>query len=324
MRILVTGAAGFVGYHTSRALAREGHHLVLVDNFSRHGPSSAFRDLVESPNVRAQQLELCDERAWQQLGGEFDVIFHLAAINGTRHFYQRPFEVLETNLELLRLCIRWHRQYCPRARIIWTSSSEVYAGVAGLALPTPEDTPVGINDVTNPRYSYSVSKLAGELLLISYARPNEVPWTIVRPHNIYGPAMGFDHVIPEFIMRAVRRENPFQIFGAQTTRTFCYVDDFVRGLLLILHAEDAAGELIHLGNDQDELTMLDLARRFFAIIDWHPAVEILPAPAGSTPRRCPSIEKARRLLGFAPTVQLEDGLRRTYDWYRSNVNITAS
>jgi nucleoside-diphosphate-sugar epimerase len=319
MKVLVTGAAGFVGHHMARALAHAGHELVLTDNFSRHGPQAAFRDLVGSPRVRLLELDLRREGSWDELGGGYDAIFHFAAINGTRHFYQRPFEVLETNLELMRLCILWHRRQCPTARIIWTSSSEVYAGVSGLELPTPEDTPVGITDVTNPRYSYSVSKLAGELLLISYARPNDVPWTIVRPHNIYGPAMGYDHVIPEFIVRACRKEQPFKIYGADTTRTFCYIDDFVHGLMLILNNPASSGEIIHLGCEEGELNMLQLAKHLFDILEWHPAVDVLPAPAGSTPRRCPSTAKARRILGFEAKVSLDDGLRRTYEWYRNNL-----
>jgi UDP-glucose 4-epimerase/UDP-glucuronate decarboxylase len=263
---------------------------------------------------------LLTEQAWRSLGGPFDAIYHFAAINGTRYFYERPYEVLETNLQLVRLCIQWHERFCPQARIIWTSSSEVYAGVVGLKLPTPEDTPVGISDVTNPRYSYSVSKLAGELLLINYARQRDARWTIIRPHNIYGPAMGYEHVIPQFVVRAWRQENPFRIFGADTTRTFCYIDDFVRGLLAVLDCDRASGEIIHLGNEQDELTMLELAQRLFAVLDWHPEVEVHPAPPGSTPRRCPSVEKARRLLGFEPRVQLDVGLSLTYNWYRQNAS----
>ena len=316
MRILVTGAAGFIGHHAALALARQGHKLVLVDNYSRHGLSSAFQELLAFSNVEVHELDLCTEAAWAKLGGGYDVVYHLAAINGTRHFYQRPHEVLDTNIQLMRLFIQWHQQYCRSARVIWTSSSEVYAGVKDLELPTPEETPVGIFDVTNPRYSYGVSKLAGELLLINYARPNDVNWTIVRPHNIYGPAMGYEHVIPDFAVRAFRREDPFRIYGAEPTRTFCYVDDFVAGLLLILDSDKASGEIVHLGNERDELTMLELAKRLFAVLDWHPRLEIHPAPEGSTPRRCPSIAKARRILGFEPRVSLDEGLRRTYEWYR--------
>ena len=321
MRILITGSGGFIGHHAARALAHDGHDLVLVDNFSRHGRHGGLHELAGRANVVMHELDLCTEAAWEQLGSRYDVIYHFAAINGTRHFYERPYHVLETNLQLMRLCIQWHQRHCPEAHVIWTSSSEVYAGVAGLALPTPEETPVGITDVTNPRFSYSVSKLAGELLLIHYAQAHKVPWTIVRPHNIYGPAMGYDHVIPEFIMRVIRQEDPFRIFGADTTRTFCYVDDFVQGLMLILESAGARGEIIHLGNEQDELTMLKLAERLFSVIDWHPKLEIHPAPTGSTPRRCPSIVKARRILGFESKIRLEQGLRLTYDWYRKQEGI---
>jgi len=318
LRILVTGAAGFLGHHTARALISNGHDVTLVDNHSRHGDTDVFSELSQNPNVKVHELDLRQEANWEKLGNGLDVILHLAAINGTRNFYERPYTVLDTNIELVRQCLSWHRRRNPQAYIVWTSSSEVYAGVSGIQIPTPEDTPVGIDDVTNARYSYGVSKLAGELLLINAARAYDVPYTIVRPHNIYGPGMGYDHVIPEFIMRACRRENPFSIFGGDTTRAFCYVDDFVQGLLLILQTKSAIGEIINLGDDRQELTMRQLASLLFALVEWEPEIDVHPAPAGSTPRRRPSLEKARRLLRFEPTVPLEVGLRLTYEWYRDN------
>ena len=315
MRALVTGAGGFIGYHMTSNLLADGHEPVLVDSFLGQQPDEAFRDLVHTHQLKVLELDLSDEDSWNALGDGFDVVFHFAAINGTRHFYERPYEVLDTNIQLMRSMLAWHQRTCPGARIIWTSSSEVYAGVPGLEIPTAEPTPVGVDDVFNPRYSYAVSKLAGELLLINYARARDAIYTIVRPHNIYGPRMGQNHVIPEFALRIKRREDPFRIYGAEEMRSFCYITDFIGGLMAILGSGAADGHVLHLGDDRYEIRMRDLAEKMFQISGWHPRTEMLPAPKGSVPRRKPSLEKACRLLGYQPTVDLDRGLVETYRWY---------
>lgn len=317
MKILVTGAAGFLGYHTAIALAADGHELVLVDDFSRNKRDDAFAALVGRPQVTFQELDLLSSDSWLAVGQPCDAVIHFAAVNGTRHFYERPFEVIDRNIELVRRMLDWHRRFSPHARIIWTSSSEVYAGVPGLRIPTPEDTAVGIEDVHSPRYSYAVSKLAGELLVINYGREGAA-YTIIRPHNIYGPRMGYDHVVSEFILRLLRRDDPFRIHGAETMRAFCHVDDFVHGVLAVLATPAAAGHVINLGDDRWEIRIRDLAERLFAIAGRRPRVECLPAPAGSTSRRRPALTKAHTLLSYEPRVDLDEGLRATYRWYEDH------
>lgn len=315
MRVLITGAAGFLGYHTSRAILAQGYETVLVDNLFRGERDRAFQELLEDARAEYHALDLTRADSWEALGGHYDAVFHFAAINGTRHFYEQPYEVLERNIELVRLMLQWHHRFADTAQIIWTSSSEVYAGVPGVHIPTAEDTPVGIDDVFKPRYSYAVSKLAGECLVINYARGKDVRYTIVRPHNIYGPRMGYDHVIPQFIVRIKQHEEPFRIHGGHQTRAFCYVDDFVNGVVSLLSTRAAEGEVIHLGDDRLELPIHQLAERLFRIARWHPPVERLEAPPGSVSRRKPDLRKSRRLLNYEPRTGLDEGLSRTYEWY---------
>ncbi len=317
MRILVTGAAGFLGYHTSLGLTRQPYEVVLTDNFARHRRDEAFEQVLKRSRVTFYELNLLDPARWSALGGGYDAVLHFAAINGTRHFYERPYEVLEHNIELLRHMLAWHRDFSPGAHIVWPSSPEVYAGVPGVEMPTPETTPVGVADVFNPRCSYAVSKLAGELLLINYARGRGLRYTIVRPHNIYGPRMGNDHVIPQLVLRIRQRQDPFLLYGAEETRSFCYVENFVEGVLAIFGAPEADGNIINLGDDRQEIRIRDLAERLFGVARWHPrTVEVRPAPAGSAVRRRPALDKARRLLHYQPAVDLDEGLRRTYAWYK--------
>lgn len=317
MKILVTGAGGFIGCHTALALSAAGHELVCADNFSRVSSDGLIDRLRSRPTVRFVEADLLGDDVWNELGAGFDAVIHLAAINGTRHFYERPYEVLSTNVRLVQNMLEWHREANPAARIVFTSSSETYAGVAGVPVPTPEDVPVGVNDVRNPRFSYAIGKIAGEGLILGYAQATGSPYVIIRPHNVYGPRMGDDHVIPEFAVRLVAREDPFVIHGGVNTRAFCYVDDFVSGLTAAAETGGADGEILNLGDDRDEISMVELARRMMEIAGISSRIEVKDAPAGSVMRRCPDITKARRLLGFQPSVSLDQGLTQTFDWYAS-------
>lgn len=247
---------------------------------------------------------------------EFDIVFHLAAINGTRFFYEIPHEVMRVNLITLFNIL----ELLPELgdpKLVWTSSSEVYAGsfeVAELPIPTPEDVPLSISDVFNPRFTYAGSKIAGELICLNYARAHDFDISIVRPHNIYGPKMGREHVIPEFLLRIFKRENPFPIYGAENSRAFCYISDFIRGLDKVARSRKTSGEILNLGNDE-EVKILDLAELMFDIFNFHPRVEVFPAPLGSVLRRCPDIDRARKLADYEPEIDLQEGIMKTYEWY---------
>jgi len=317
VKILITGAGGFIGCHTALALSAAGHDLVCADDFSRGVADDLTDRLRGRPDVTFVEVDLLNEDSWSELGTGFDVVIHLAAINGTRHFYERPYEVLSTNVRLVQNMLEWHRGANPAARIVFTSSSETYAGVDGLPVPTPEGVPIGVDDVRNPRYSYAISKIAGEALVLGYAQATSAPYVIIRPHNVYGPRMGDDHVMPEFAIRLMDKEDPFVISGGENTRAFCYVDDFVAGLSSAAVSGGADGEIINLGDDDEEITIVDLARRMIKIAGVNPRIEVRDAPVGSVMRRCPDITLARRLLGFQPTVGLDQGLARTFEWYSS-------
>jgi len=314
MKVLVTGGAGFIGYHLSKKLADEGNEVVICDNFSRGKMDGHFRSLIMQDNVEYLDIDLRDNAELHNLRQDFDIIYHLAAVNGTKNFYERPHEVLATNIRSLMNILNWI-QTTQHKRMVWTSSSETYAGTPDIPIPTPEDVPLTISDVTNPRFSYAGSKIAGELLCLSYAKAYELDISIVRPHNIYGPRMGYDHVIPEFFSRILQKENPFKVYGGNQTRAFCFIDDFVRGLQLIGKHNSSTTEIFNLGDDREEISIYNLARMIFELTRFYPEWDSLAPPAGSTPRRCPDISKVKQ-LGYSPIVSLVDGLTMTYEWYR--------
>lgn len=315
MKILITGGAGFIGFHLAKRLTDDGNIVVVCDNLFRGQVDDDFASLLRRPNISFVNVDLSVKENMNELDSDFDLVYHLAAINGTRYFYEVPHKVLRNNILLLVNMLDWLNG---SQKMVWTSSSEVYAGTVAMgkaSVPTTEGVAVAIDDISNPRFSYAASKIAGESLCLSYARVYGLHIAIVRPHNIYGPRMGYDHVIPQFISRILERQNPFKLYGGDQTRAFCFIDDFVIGLRLIGESPLTDGQIINLGNDQEEVSISDLASRLFDLSGFHPRLENFPAPEGSVHRRCPDITKAREVVGFCPQTNLEAGLRKTYDWY---------
>jgi UDP-glucose 4-epimerase len=315
----VTGGAGFIGFHLARELATKGYNVIICDNLSRGQFDKDLRDLLENEHVVFTKMDLAKPDSTKDIDHDVDIVFHLAAINGTRYFYEIPFDVLTVNLLSLINILRWLNESRCR-RFIWLSSPEVYSGTIQHLdgpVPTPEDVPVCITNTTNPRFSYACSKIAGESLCLNFAngRMSEVAVTVVRPHNIYGPRMGFEHVIPELLLRILRREDPLAIFGSDNKRAFCYVTDLVRALILVAQSDQLNGQIINIGNDTEETTILSLANALCKLFNFNPRFEIHEAPPGSARRRCPNLSKARSVLRYTPQVNLDAGLRMTSEWY---------
>ena len=320
-RIIVTGGSGFIGWHLADYLSRQGDtQVTIIDNHSRGAADEMFTALTARENVFALNEDMTQKNFYGKLSGRYDEIYHLAAINGTKNFYERPYEVLRVNLLSLINILEWcTEQNC--GAFLFSSSSEAYAGTinrfssANEFIPTAEDIPLTIEDVMNPRWSYGGSKLAGELLTANYCRSRGVPFRIIRYHNVYGIRMGFEHVLPEFFKRVHGKVNPFPIFGGQETRAFCAVEDAVRATEAVMLSGKCAGEIIHIGNASQEIKIIDLLNLVFDVANYHPAVELRPAPSGSVARRCPSTQKLFSLTGFEAKITLEEALPKMYSWY---------
>ncbi len=310
MKVHITGGAGFVGSHLADRLVDAGHDVAVFDNVSRGG-----RDRLEGilDEIRFVEGDVRDRDAFADAVDDPDVLFHLAAINGTKHFYDRPRAVLDVNLEGVKHATQIAAEQ-DIDRLVFASSSEVYGFPE--TFPTPETHPLQLMDPTNPRYSYAGTKILGEQYVIQTAAAHEFAYTIVRPHNFYGEAMGYDHVIPEFIERLVTGSE-FSIYGDGTqTRSFCYIDDGVDAIERAGFADAARDEIINVGT-QDEITINELASALFDVTGRRPEVTHIESKelSGSPDRRLPDLSKARDLLGYEPTTSLETGLRRTFEYY---------
>lgn len=319
-KILITGGCGFIGLHLARNLLKYDNEITLVDNLSRGKFDSEVIELLDSKNVKFEQIDLLNKKELEILDSDFDFAYHLAAVNGTKYFYDIPQELLKINILSVINFLDWVSQtHCKN--ILFSSSSEAYSGTISHyneKIPTSEEIPLCIEDVFNPRFSYAGSKIAGELLVINYARKFNLRAKIIRFHNIYGPRMGYEHVIPEFCNRIINREDPFKIFGGNQTRAFCFIDDAIRATRDIMEKSDNLIEIFHVGNDKEEIPIIELTEKLFIITDFHPKVEILDPPPGSVARRCPSIEKLKNILDYEPKITLDKGLELTFKWYQKN------
>jgi nucleoside-diphosphate-sugar epimerase len=330
-KILITGAAGFVGYHLAQHLLHETTaDLVLVDNLQKGKRDEDFKTLLKNPRATFMKLDLTKPSSFKKLGSGYDHVYHLAAINGTKHFYEIPHEVLRINVLSLIYMLEWFREKNSEGKFCFTSSNEAYAGALSafgkLPLPTPENVPLVIEDTYNPRWSYGGSKLIGEQFVIDYSRAYKLRALIVRPHNFYGPRAGFDHVIPEFIERVRDGVDPFPIFGADNTRSFCYIEDAVRAMRLLMESKKTdvvPAETVHIGETK-EVSIEELARLVFAAHGSTPKkVIIKKAPKGSVLRRSPNVRKLKRLTGWTTRMTLDEGIGRTYEWYAAHPRNTA-
>ncbi|MGR6318421.1 NAD-dependent epimerase/dehydratase family protein [Micromonospora soli] len=319
MRALVLGGAGFIGLHLADRLVADGHRVTIVDDFSRGRDDDRLAALRARPAVDVISADLTSAAAWTALPRDSEQIYLLAAVVGVRNVEADPARVVRVNTLTAMHLLDW---VTPGQRVFFSSTSEVYAGGvdAGIVpVPTAEDVPVMVADVTSPRFAYGISKLLGEAAFVHAARAKRCAPVIGRFHNVYGPRMGTDHVIPEMVLRALRREDPFRLWGADQYRAFCYVDDAVEAVLRLMGSPGAVGEIVHIGNDSEQTNITDLAKLVLRLADTAPHLQPMAAPPGSVQRRCPDLGKLRRLTGFEPVVSLDEGVRRTFDWYRRHI-----
>jgi UDP-glucose 4-epimerase/UDP-glucuronate decarboxylase len=316
--VLVLGGAGFIGLHLAQRLADEGHALTLVDDLSRGRSDAAVAALCARPVVRLLEADLTAPGALAVLPRHWDQVYMLAAVVGVRNVERDPARVLRTNTLALQALLDWLPG--EGETLFFASTSEVYAGSVALGLapvPTPETVAVAFPDAAAPRAAYAISKLAGEAMVTHAGRARGLRCVIGRYHNVYGPRMGADHVIPELALRAIRREDPFRLFGATQRRAFCHVSDAVEATVRLIGTERAAGQVVNIGNDAEETVIEDLAGLIIRRAGYRPALERVAAPAGSPERRRPDLGRLRALTGFTPKVSLETGVAETYDWYRA-------
>ncbi len=321
-KVLVTGGSGFVGGHLANHLLDRGYEVVITDNFFRGRRDADFETLLKRPGVSFIEADLTKREDWNKLGGGYEHVYHLAAVNGTGLFYEIPHEVLRINIQTMFNVVEWMHEMNRGGKLLFTSSNELYAGAREafdiLPIPTNENVPAVIPDIQNPRWTYASSKLIGEQICIHYAKAYNFRMVIVRPHNFYGPRAGYNHVIPQFIERIGKKMDPFPVYGLHDKRSFCYIDDAVRAMRLVMESPRTDGGTYHIGSEE-ERKILNIAEVLFTAMQFIPKQIIAhPSPAGSVKRRLPDISKLKRDIDWEHETTFEEGIRKTIDWYLAN------
>lgn len=318
MKYLITGGTGFIGRNVTKALLENGYEVRVFDNNFR-GNSSSLKSIVK--HFEFHEGDIRDEESVKKACKDVDGVVHLAAINGTKYFYSMPEIVLDVStrgmLNVISACLWYGIE-----DVFLASSSEVYHKPK--LVPTPETIEMVIPDSTNPRYSYAGGKIISELLLTHYGNKFFQRAIIFRPHNVYGPEMGWEHVIPQFILRMRRLSNSddkiikFPIQGSgDETRSFAFIDDFVAGLLKVIE-KGKHMEIYNIGTNE-EVSIKKVAENVASYFKKN----IITIPGkiaeGGTPRRLPDITKLKG-LGYKPKTKLKEGIAITAQWYNENAH----
>jgi len=302
MSDLITGGGGFLGFHLADRLSREGRKVVIVDNFIRADFDYRLRALLERDNVELLEGDLCDMNFVNGLP-MVERVFHFAAFNGTQNFYENPMGVIRhSTIPALNLVERYVEQDQVKF-FAYTGSSESYAGAIAQGItgvPTPESTPLVIDDITNPRWSYAAGKMHGEITVALTCQQKDIPWQVWRVHNCFGPRMGAKHVIPDFTERASRAV--YELYGFEDTRTFLYVEDAIDICTRLAQTESAHNAITNVGGI-NEMTMLSLGQQVLKVMGKTGEIDCYDAPSGSIKRRRPDVT---RLLGLLPDFEYRD------------------
>ena len=312
-----------MGGHLARALAQEGEQIDIADNFSRAVRDPFLEEIEATKGVSLIDADILDEATVSLLGDDYAIIYQFAAIIGVRHVMERPYEVLHKNVLAQAKAIELAKRQKTFERFCFTSTSEVYAGSLkhmAIQIPTPENVPIALTNLEHPRTSYMLSKIYGEAM----CHHSNLPFTIVRPHNIYGPRMGMSHVLPELIMkaRALPQGARFEVASVDHRRAFCFIDDAVVILRCLASNPKASGGTFNLGNQEQETSIGEVAH---IVLEATGRTDLqmvpLPETPGSPARRCPDMSRTIDLIGFRPMLSLDEGVQRTYKWYADHVFI---
>ena len=307
-KYLITGGLGFIGKSITLSLLSNNNFVTIADNNFR---KKNINDLKHK-NLKIYNIDIKKKTQLKRISKNIDTVIHLAFINGTNFFYEQPELVLEVALKGIINIIEICKENSIKEFFL-ASSSEVYQNPP--RIPTDEKVPLVIPDPFNPRYSYAAGKIISEVMLLNckYFKRS----VIFRPHNIYGPNMGYNHVIPEIIVKTFRSNRKIKIQGnGINTRSFCYIDDFVSAFNILLK-KGKHKNIYNIGT-KDEIKIINLVKKIIDISGKKLTIQKSPETKGNAKRRCPDISKINK-LGYKPKITLSSGLKNTFKWYIKDI-----
>ncbi len=320
-KILITGGAGFIGFHLCKKFIDKGFHVDIADNFKRGMVDFEFKNLLKSKHVNIVKTDLLNInlKKWKK---NYNKIFHLAAIIGVKHVNKNPKDVAIHNIKLLDNVLNIAKEQKKLDKFVFFSTSEVYSGTLkyhGLKIPTPEKTNLTVDDLHRKRTSYMLSKIYGEYVCnIS----KNLPHINIRPHNFYGPRMGFSHVIPELFYKMYKTKNGMiHIKSPNHKRTFCYIEDAINMIYELSIIKKSNNNTFNIGSSEKSLSMFHLAKIISSLFNKKIVLLRSENEIGSPKNRQPDISKLKNLLNYKQAYSLQDGLKKTFDWYLKNIFI---
>jgi UDP-glucose 4-epimerase len=321
MKALITGGAGFVGSHLAEALVARGDGVFVLDNLST-GSIENIEHLKGHPRFHYAVESVTNEPVTAELVDRVDVVFHLAAAVGVRLIVESPVNTIETNVHGTEMILKLANK--KKKKVLVASTSEVY-GKSGV-VPFREDADLVLGPTSKGRWSYACSKAIDEFLALAYFKEKRLPVVVVRLFNTVGPRQTgrYGMVIPNFVKQALGGR-PITVFGdGSQSRCFTYVSDVVGQLVALAEEERAVGEVFNVGNDREEISIVDLARRVKARAASKGEIVLVPYDQAyeegfeDMQRRVPDLAKLRGLTGYQPLVQLDEILDRVIAYFTSD------
>lgn len=306
-RALITGGAGFLGFHVAEALLKEGHEVLILDDLST-GNAQNLHALKKHRGLQYWIDSISNRALLAELVDECDIVLHLAAAVGVRLIVESPVRTIETNVNGTELILKAANK--KKKPVFIASTSEVYGKSA--QVPFREDDDLVLGATTKGRWSYAASKLLDEFLALAYWKEKKLPVYVARFFNIVGPRQSsrYGMVLPNFVLQAMSGED-LTVFGSgKQTRCFCYVGDAVRAIVGLIQRPEAVGEIFNIGSDR-EMSIEELAHQVIARVGSTSKVTRIPYELAYEQgfedmlRRVPSLEKIKRLIGWQPTTTLE-------------------
>jgi len=317
-KILITGGGGFIGSFLAKTLCQYQNRIVLLDACDPANSSAQEMGLLDQDNIEFIQANILNQLDVLKLPKDFDYIIHAAGILGIKKVCEYPLLTADVNVFGTRNVLELARQQKDLKRFILFSTSEVYGPHAE---DVREEAPSVIPNV-GMRWVYASSKQFSEYLLKAFIKEYAIPGVIIRPFNVYGPFRKGSNAFTTFVTRALANEEIIITGDGKQSRCWCYIDDFVQGIIQSLIKENIIGEAFNLGNSNESLSMFDLAQKICKLTNSQSTIRILGNKEEDVQDRQPNISKAKQLLDYQPQIDIETGITKVAEWLASSISLT--